>query len=45
LSIASFALRAVDTLPSCGPLECYEILYKEIIPFMRKVIDDPLLLM
>ena len=35
----------VDTLPSCGPLECYEILYKEIIPFMRKVIDDPLLLM
>jgi hypothetical protein len=28
----------VDTLPGCGPLECYEIMYHEIIPFMRKLI-------
>jgi hypothetical protein len=33
----------VDTLPSCGPLKCYEIMYHEIIPFMRKAIQDPLL--
>jgi hypothetical protein len=34
-----------ETLPSCGPLECYEILHGQIIPFMRRVIADPKLLM